>query len=625
MSQNTPMTVADLEGTLLSVKEQGISTEFIIWFPFSKNAMKTLREGVLLVAKNYSSTQNEDRLSVMQITKAVPSHYALGMAGSEKIDAYPGFVDAAYESVFTDLNEDSGDESTKILVHAAPVYLEIPQTNALVPSTTNVEPKPVDETSIPMLGSKVNVLTPQWTEKVFNKDIGPNVPQIEIGKLANMTNVDISLLWEEMIRTHFGIFAYTNAGKSNLTSTFISKIFQQTGTTRPNVGVYDLQNEYGGLLIDVLQTTVDSAIVYVDEETVDQAVMDYWMNPTAENRDRAAELLARTTILPKQLLEYRSLFVDPYKLLLHQGKIKLFSLDTTGTLRSKLTELLNIERETITGQLNRRFVDFMTNLITNHGNEEQTVDLLNTVLELIETEITEITNLRIAHAQIKTSMQNIQETITQIRNQLQNGTIISDEFLISDQQIIDSFNDPQVPSLYVFQGEERSVRLLSDSIGQRMMESRRRSGNIEPVVSFIYDEADQFIPQDTARIPGSVESKERAVQIARRGRKYGIGIGIGTQRIVYLDTNVLGQPHTYFVSKLPRATDREKIQEAFGLSDNTLNQTHRFKKGQWLLVSHSATGLDGEPIVVTLPNANDRLETFLQNFTLPNLLPRATT
>ena len=147
-----------------------------------------------------------------------------------------------------------------------------------------------------------------------------------------------------------------------------------------------------------------------------------------------------------------------------------------------------------------------------------------------------------------------------------------------------------------------------------MMESRRRSGRNDPVVSFVYDEADQFIPQQTATVPNSEESKARAVQIARRGRKYGIGLGIGTQRIVFLDTNVLGQPHTYFVSKLPRASDRQTIQEAFGLSNSALDQTHRFKKGQWLLISHSATGIDGEPITVPLPNANERIRDFVTTF-----------
>ena len=150
-----------------------------------------------------------------------------------------------------------------------------------------------------------------------------------------------------------------------------------------------------------------------------------------------------------------------------------------------------------------------------------------------------------------------------------------------------------------------------------MMEERRLTGVQQPVISFIYDEADQFIPQETRGLPNSEESKVRARNIARRGRKYGVGLGIGTQRIVYLDTNVLGQPHTYFVSKLPRASDRDKIKEAFGLSDRALDQTHKFKRGVWMLVSHDATGIDGEPIIVKLENANERIRVFITGYQLP--------
>ena len=110
---------------------------------------------------------------------------------------------------------------------------------------------------------------------------------------------------------------------------------------------------------------------------------------------------------------------------------------------------------------------------------------------------------------------------------------------------------------------------------------------------------------------GLEAAKGAAQELARRGRKYGLGIGMATQRIVYLDTNILGQPHTYLVSKLPRATDREKIQEAFGLSEETPRESLRSGPVQWLLISHSATGIDGLPVPVQLPNTNIHIIDFL--------------
>ena len=114
---------------------------------------------------------------------------------------------------------------------------------------------------------------------------------------------------------------------------------------------------------------------------------------------------------------------------------------------------------------------------------------------------------------------------------------------------------------------------------------------------------------------GFEQSRTVATQIARRGRKFGVGLAIATQRITYLDTSILGQPHTYFVSKLPRKSDREKVGQAFGLSDETMIQTLRFSKGQWLLVSYDATGVEGFPVPVQLPDANVRIREFVTNYT----------
>jgi hypothetical protein len=72
----------------------------------------------------------------------------------------------------------------------------------------------------------------------------------------------------------------------------------------------------------------------------------------------------------------------------------------------------------------------------------------------------------------------------------------------------------------------------------------------------------------------------------------------------------MGQLHTYFISKLPREYDRKVVGEAFSLSLDQFTQTFKFQKGQWLLVSHEATGID-MPIPIQAPNAEDRIRHFL--------------
>jgi len=186
---------------------------------------------------------------------------------------------------------------------------------------------------------------------------------------------------------------------------------------------------------------------------------------------------------------------------------------------------------------------------------------------------------------------------------------------ITPREILKILNDPDSPALLIFVSHDpNEIRDTAWEIGMNIYENRRRDGIIYPIISFIFDEADEFIPQDIDgrhRNDSYRHSSEIAMTIARRGRKFGLGLGIATQRIRYLNTSILAQPHTYFVSKLPRKTDREAVAEAFGLGLDMFNQTFKFKKGDWLVISHDALGMEAVPIPVHFENANERIKEFL--------------
>lgn len=165
------------------------------------------------------------------------------------------------------------------------------------------------------------------------------------------------------------------------------------------------------------------------------------------------------------------------------------------------------------------------------------------------------------------------------------------------------------PSLFVVIGEnENSIAVLARQLVDTAFEERRSRSLLYPAVSFVFDEADVFIAQQ----PAEGDVVEQATLLARRGRKFGLGLSIATQRIRYLNTSIMAQPHTYFISKLPRKTDREAIAEAFAISEESLEQSFGFSAGQWLIASHDATGLRGAPFPVQLPNANTAVREWLQ-------------
>ena len=182
------------------------------------------------------------------------------------------------------------------------------------------------------------------------------------------------------------------------------------------------------------------------------------------------------------------------------------------------------------------------------------------------------------------------------------------------KEIIERLNDPTGKALLIFQAHDPdALREFAAKLAGIAYESRRRTGQITPLVSFIFDEADEFIPGQPSS-EGQKMAKAAAMTLARRGRKFGLGIGIATQRIRYLDTSILAQPHTYFVSKLPRLSDRQAIAEAFGISEDMFRQTFKFKKGDWLVASYDAAGLEAIPIPIHAENADDEILEFVQKY-----------
>ena len=143
---------------------------------------------------------------------------------------------------------------------------------------------------------------------------------------------------------------------------------------------------------------------------------------------------------------------------------------------------------------------------------------------------------------------------------------------------------------------------------------RRRKGKSSPLAMFIFDEADEMIPPKAEQRDSLFNSARTVETLARRGRKFGMGVAIATQRVVYLDTNIMAQPHTYFVSKLPRETDRATVTGAFGIPEDMLRETFKFKRGDWLVISHEATGLTNSPIPVHADNAEDRIKSAIAKF-----------
>ncbi len=126
-------------------------------------------------------------------------------------------------------------------------------------------------------------------------------------------------------------------------------------------------------------------------------------------------------------------------------------------------------------------------------------------------------------------------------------------------------------------------------------------------------EAQEFIPSLGSSSGIDAKCSNYMETLLRKGRKYGLGGCIATQRIAYLNTNALQQLHTYFVGTLPRPYDQALISDTFMIDKGILEKTLEFAPGEWLLSSYIATGIENVPIFVRAGNAEKEIERYLKS------------
>ncbi|HLE65159.1 MAG TPA: ATPase, partial [Candidatus Bathyarchaeia archaeon] len=153
-----------------------------------------------------------------------------------------------------------------------------------------------------------------------------------------------------------------------------------------------------------------------------------------------------------------------------------------------------------------------------------------------------------------------------------------------------------------------AIKELVIHLAREFLQRRKRSFKVKPYVLFVFDEAQEFVP-DLSGSSGIDKDCSKVVEtLLRQGRKYGLGGCLATQRIAYLNTNALQQLHTYFVGPLPRPYDRTVVSDTFTIDKKILEKTLEFAPGEWLLSSFIATGMENVPIFIKADNAEAEVE-----------------
>lgn len=608
------MFVDKLTGILMRVEEDPVTRyRYEIWFDYTRKAINTIAEGAMLAVPNFAGDGQETHYSILEVTGILPVHYALG----DGVGGYPGFVQEAARNAGQDwVTQDdvSSEDTTKIRCVAVPTNLEIVE-EAL--SRNGSAPNVEEESNLPMVGHEVRLLDPSTTEHVTNRALDLETENvIQIGTLVRDEGVQAYLRVEELIKVHFGIFGFTGSGKSNLLSTLIRKLLTEsknpvTGEEEPvKIVIFDLMSEYTGLLLDRLVEQEGGFLVNIGTQSMPESVLVYYEDASKENWKRATMDLVNSTVLPKALKKRQSELYRPTARLLRAKKV-LFVRPQQQTIGQVLKQK---QGDYLKGSLGNSKTP-LRNLVRDLTQQYQSTTLGREALNEIEETLQKFEDENNLTKTASQNLDELREDLKQMASQPQES--VPEAAQIGTNEIVDILNDETSSALLVFQSHDPdALRDYAAMLAGVAYESRRKVGQITPLVSFVFDEADEFIPGQAGN-DSQKKTKAAIMTLARRGRKFGLGMGIATQRIIYLDTNILAQPHTYFVSKLPRASDRQRIAEAFGISEEMFRQTFKFKKGDWLLASYDAAGLEAIPIPIHAENADEKILAFVEQKSSP--------
>ena len=573
----------------------------LIKVEYHPDLMGLLEEGMLVAVKNFKPRTREggERYTLMEVSRVWPIHY--GLSGLSDQSYYPMQFEIIQQS-----ESDWGREDSSVMMIE---MTAVPINYDLIIYPDREEPEFRKGFSYPIPASEAHILNERMIHLMYNKSIIEKLgirmeelteeargnPRLGVIKMfeAEESRIPLFIDFENLVRYHFGVFAFTGGGKSNLLSNILRRILYHTPDIK--VVLFDISCEYPFLLLDILtDPSIPSKVIL-------------------ENRVESAEQLFNTTVKPRRYEDDRRA-LRGYELLLEEGRVGFYTkpryvVPTYGDFLSQLKaqrgqssdrphylDAINVIERAILGYMEE------------HGlTEDMRVD--EAFVRYIDGVATEAVNqFRVSEksglyswATTRSSLLEVIKMSRKEKAERRGG--------YSVEQILD-----------LLEGEERlicisiadavTIKELVIQLTRAMLARRKRRFQVKPYILFVFDEAQEFIP-DMQSSGVDRRCSKQVETLLRQGRKYGLGGCVATQRLAYLNTNALQQLHTYFIGTLPRPYDRSLISSTFMIDEGILERTLEFAPGEWLLSSFIATGMENVPIFLRADNAEDELEAFL--------------
>lgn len=449
------------------------------------------------------------------------------------------------------------------------------------------EPKFERSRMLPLAGAKVHLLSKKTVEDFLCYPNGETV-----GTMLGF-ELPLTISLENLIRYHAGMFGFTGAGKSNLTSILLRKVMR----ANPDITtvVIDISGEYATHLIDLLET--DGRIL--SYEAIDDE-----------------EQLYNSQVIPESLegtLSDKAIH-GIFSGLLEKKLVQKLSMGAGSSALdiSSLEDLLvNTAEEGKSGAVVAKIALETLQVKLLKGMSLQRTAKLSELSEPAKAELLKLLDGIMGKVNDRTSLYSEVKAISEYV-ELPAGAVPGDEDLTPEKLAWQLVKD-QAPRLNVlYLPEPTEARMIVSRLIRRLLYLRKKQGSRKKIL-IVLDEAQEYIPGEPRDRDGTMSSNMQVEALLRQGRKYRIHCWLATQRVARLNVSALQQLHSYFVSTLPRFYDRMVISESFALPLEVLERTAQLDTGEWVFVSYKATRRKNVPVFLRTDNNETAVADYLKS------------
>lgn len=580
---------------------------------YSPDVIKKIEAGRLLAIPNVLSVCTNDSYTIYEVADVYPMHYSMLTLDRSQ----PGAIRKEFMTLI-EKEWQTGSKSTWIEIVAAPTgyNMNIPAADSTATTADDAdnnnpedngdghsndkneksqeEVKFVRKNAAPLAGSQVYLLSKETIQKFicYAPKNSAKVQDYTIGHLLGLTDAQVpfSVSIEKLLHYHVGVFAFTGSGKSNFTSLAIRKAVNNN--TVPNVKfvIFDVSSEYGINVLDVLRSKL-SRVIFTD---------DLRGNTATEK----AEDYLRRHVVPEALSDKKDMLLVSIEELLAADKIRTVSIESEAeqalqglaTYGGLLGALADLGSEKYGSAAQKMLIPSIAALVRKFMSDNKISDEEMQMGKETLPLVSQIDAL-IAKGKLPANS-SLLSFIANLRVALENPVSKDEQVYDAERLVSEIMSErPDSPVVFVINLPEADVaRVFCAEIINRVFRYRKNSFTLNPKVVFVFDEAQEFIPQERKREDGTEISSKAVERLLRHGRKYFLHGWISTQRIAHLNTNALQQLHSYFVSTMPRPYDRQLISDTFAIDDAFMERTLMFQNGDWLMTSFKATNTQNVPV-----------------------------